>query len=133
MNSTNTKSPTVRVVVFIGLHNYCGGPRRRVVLWLLDAAPQSVVAVRIVRIALNLAMPHTRVEILRHSLAYALIGQKVGNRKLGLTEEERFEIADHVIRDLRKHGEWPELDAVVEVPIGLNRPDFITPYRHPRE
>src|SRR2546423_3094768 len=78
-------------------------------------------------------MPHTRVEILRFSLAYALIGRKVGNRKLGLTEEERYEIADHVIRDLRKHGEWPELDAVIEVPIGLNRPDFIMSYRHPRE
>lgn len=82
---------------------------------------------------LNRAMPYTRVEIMREAIAFALIGKKANGRKLGLTDQGRFEIADHVIRDLRKHGDWPELDAVIEVEIGLNRPAFITPYRHPRE
>jgi L-serine deaminase len=43
---------------------------------------------------------------LRFSIAFALIGKKARGRKLALTEEERYEIADHVIRDMRKYGQW---------------------------
>jgi hypothetical protein len=50
-------------------------------------------------------MSYTRVKLLRSAIAFALIGKKVGNRKLGLSEEERFEVADHVVRDMRKYGE----------------------------
>lgn len=36
-------------------------------------------------------MAHTRVDILRFSIAFALRGTKANGRKLALTEEERYE------------------------------------------
>lgn len=52
-------------------------------------------------------------------MAFALRGKKANGRKLSFTEEEGFEIADHVIRDMRKHGQWAELDQQIEAPVGL--------------
>jgi hypothetical protein len=72
-------------------------------------------------------MPHTRVEILRFSIAFALIGKKARGRKLALTEEERYAIADHVIRDMRKYGQWAELDQEIETPVGLTGPSTAGP------
>ena len=69
---------------------------------------------------------HTRGEIRRSSLAFSLRGVQVSFRRLGLTEAERFEIAEQAIRELRRHGGWKELDDIVEVPPDLAsslRPD----------
>ena len=59
-------------------------------------------------------MTLTRANVLKSSLTFSLRRVKVqlGRRfyDLGLTPEMVEEIANKVIADLRKHGDWPELD-----------------------
>ena len=56
----------------------------------------------------------TRAKVLKSSLTFSLRRVKVqlGRRfyDLGLTPVMVEEIANKVIADLRKHGDWPELD-----------------------
>jgi hypothetical protein len=56
----------------------------------------------------------TKGDLLRHSIAFALRSVRLAGRRLGLTEEDRMRVADDTLRELRKHGEWGELDDVVD-------------------
>jgi hypothetical protein len=74
-------------------------------------------------------MPHstkmktTKGDILRHALAYALRGLRLGRYPLGLTEADRFKVADDAIRTLRSAGQWCSLDEPAEEgPVGLTGP-----------
>jgi hypothetical protein len=56
----------------------------------------------------------TRAQVLKSSLVFSLsrVTVHIGRRfyKLGLTPVMVEEIANHVIADLRRHGNWPELE-----------------------
>ena len=49
----------------------------------------------------------TRADVLRYELAYALMRARkiVRGLKQGLTEAERYAVADHVVEQLRAHGD----------------------------
>ena len=53
----------------------------------------------------------TRGDLLRYAIAYALIRARkvVRGLKHGLTEEERYAVADHVVSLLKRHGDPWEL------------------------
>lgn len=56
-------------------------------------------------------MPYTRAHKLRLSVAYALKGLKIPDRKGRLlTEAERYAIADRVVAALRLYGDQWQLD-----------------------
>jgi hypothetical protein len=59
----------------------------------------------------------TKAELLRFSIAFALIKVRLKRFKLGLSEQERYQVADDAVRHLRQYGAWKELDDVVEAPI----------------
>ena len=59
-------------------------------------------------------MAFTKGELLRHSIAFALRSVRLAGRRLGLTEEDRMRVADETLRELRRHGEWRELDDFVD-------------------
>jgi hypothetical protein len=68
-------------------------------------------------------MAFTKGELLRHGIAFALRSVRLYGRGLGLTEEERLRVAAETIRELRKHGEWRELDDPVEGGPAATHPD----------
>jgi len=68
-------------------------------------------------------MAFTKGELLKHSLAYALRSVRLYGRRLGLTEEARLLVAAETIRELRKHGEWRELDDPVDDGHATTHPD----------
>lgn len=49
----------------------------------------------------------TRADLLRYAVAFALMGARkiVRGLRQGLTEEERFAVADDVVRRLQQHGD----------------------------
>jgi hypothetical protein len=49
----------------------------------------------------------TRCEVLRYALAYALMHSRkiVRGLKQGLSEEERYAVADHVVAQLKERGD----------------------------
>jgi hypothetical protein len=49
----------------------------------------------------------TQGDVLRYAIAYALLRARkiVRGLKAGLTEEERFAVADHVVSQLKQHGD----------------------------
>ena len=49
----------------------------------------------------------TRSDVLRYAIAFALIRARkiVRGLKQGLTDEDRFVVADHVVRQLKQHGD----------------------------
>jgi hypothetical protein len=49
----------------------------------------------------------TRADMLRFAIAYALIGARklVRGLRRGMTEEERYRVADDVVHRLRQHGD----------------------------
>jgi hypothetical protein len=53
----------------------------------------------------------TRGDLLRYAIAYALIRARkvVRGLKHGLTEEERYAVADQVVSQLKQHGDPWEL------------------------
>jgi hypothetical protein len=53
----------------------------------------------------------TRADVLRYAIAYALMRARkiVRGLKQGLTEDERFAVADHVVSQLQDHGDPWEL------------------------
>jgi hypothetical protein len=59
-------------------------------------------------------MAFTKGELLRHAIAFALRRVRLSGRRLGLTEEERLRVADDTLRELRRHGEWRELDDAID-------------------
>jgi hypothetical protein len=63
-------------------------------------------------------MAETKGSILRFSIAFALrgVGLKLGRQflKLGLSEAQRYDVADRTIAEMRKFGQWKELDDPVE-------------------
>jgi hypothetical protein len=61
----------------------------------------------------------TKAELLRYSLAYALRNVRFERRPLKLSEEQRYKLAEDTIAELRRHGNWRELDDVVKTPIGM--------------
>jgi hypothetical protein len=67
-----------------------------------------------------LVMPgwRTKGDLLRYAIAFALRSVRLAGRKLGLSEDQRYEIAGATLVELRKHGEWRELDEVMEPPVG---------------
>ncbi len=52
----------------------------------------------------------TKADQLRLAIAYALIDLKIHCRKGALSEADRAAIADHVVANLRKHGDQWKLD-----------------------
>ena len=60
-------------------------------------------------------MPETKASILRFYLALALRKVRLAHRRLGLSEEERRQVADDTISELRRYGQFPDLDQ--ELPI----------------
>jgi hypothetical protein len=65
---------------------------------------------------------HTKAEILREALAFALRNVRTGRHRLGLSEAMRFQVADDTIRELRRYGGWRFLDDVVTPRPGLTSP-----------
>jgi hypothetical protein len=60
----------------------------------------------------------TRGDSLRYSIAYALIRARkvVRGLRYGLTEQERFEVADAAVYELQKHGDpWRLSEPVWDV------------------
>ena len=55
-------------------------------------------------------MAFTKGELLRHAIAFALRSVRLSGRRLGLTEDDRMRVASDTLRELRRHGEWRELD-----------------------
>ena len=53
----------------------------------------------------------TRGDVLRYAIAYALLRARkiVRGLKAGLTEAERFAVTDHVVSQLKQHGDPWEL------------------------
>jgi hypothetical protein len=47
---------------------------------------------------------------LYHALAFALSRVRLARFKLGLTEDQRFEIAETTVLRLQEDGRWPELN-----------------------
>ena len=63
-------------------------------------------------------MPRTRADQLRYALLFALGRVKVQGRKGVITQEQRDEIADQVIRQLGQHGDlWRLGEPVPEPPL----------------
>ena len=58
-------------------------------------------------------MAFTKGELLRHAIAFALRSVRLSGRRLGLTEDDRMRVADDTLRELRRYGEWRELDDAV--------------------
>jgi hypothetical protein len=58
----------------------------------------------------------TRGDILKYRIAYALIrtSKIIRGLRQGLTEAERFAVADHVVGQLRQHGDPWQLNAESE-------------------
>jgi len=54
--------------------------------------------------------PPTRADTFRYALAFALKNVRLARHSLGLSEEQRYEIADRTIAELTKYGGWPELN-----------------------
>src|SRR6476620_10164260 len=63
---------------------------------------------------LKCRMAFTKGELLRHAIAFALRSVRLSGRRLGLTEDDRMRVADDALRELRRHGEWRELDDTVD-------------------
>jgi hypothetical protein len=63
-------------------------------------------------------MTLTRAKVLKSSLTFSLgrVTVRLGQRfyKLGLTPKMVEEIACQVMKDLREHGNWPELEDEVK-------------------
>jgi hypothetical protein len=59
----------------------------------------------------------TRGDVLRYAIAFALrrAGKIIRGLKQGLTEVERYAVADHVVKQLRDRGEWQLDDDVKQV------------------
>jgi hypothetical protein len=55
-------------------------------------------------------MAFTKGELLRHAITFALRSVRLSGRRLGLTEDDRMRVADDTLRELRRYGEWRELD-----------------------
>jgi hypothetical protein len=68
-------------------------------------------------------MAFTKGELLRHAIAFALRSVRLSGRRLGLTEEERLRVAAEAVREMRKYGEWRELDEPVSARPGATYPD----------
>jgi hypothetical protein len=68
-------------------------------------------------------MAFTKDELLRHSIAFALRNVRLYGRPLRLTEEARLRVAAETIREIRKHGEWRELDDPVAGGSAATHPD----------
>ena len=65
-------------------------------------------------------MPHTRADLLRSSITFALMKAKIHGRKGVLTDAQRDEIASHVIAHLRNYGDPWRLDE--ELPLFFHGP-----------
>jgi hypothetical protein len=50
-------------------------------------------------------MPYSRAEMLKFAVAFALMKMKIHGRKGALTEEQRYEIGDHVVYELKRNGD----------------------------
>jgi hypothetical protein len=63
-------------------------------------------------------MPHTRAQLLSGSLSFALgkVKVRIGRQffPLGLPENIRAQIVADVITEMRRHGQWAELDEEVK-------------------
>jgi hypothetical protein len=59
-------------------------------------------------------MAETKGSILCFSIAFALSSVRLNRFRLGLSEEQRYEVAERTILELRKHGGWKDLDETVE-------------------
>ena len=60
----------------------------------------------------------TKGELLRYALAFALSKVRFERRKLQLSEDDRYRIADDTVEELRKRQAWRELDDEVVPPVG---------------
>ena len=52
----------------------------------------------------------TRAELMRHALSQALRKVHIGPKKLKLDEETRWQITGEAVEELRRYGDWKELD-----------------------
>ena len=59
-------------------------------------------------------MAFTKGELLRHAIAFALRSVRLSGRRLALTEDDRMRVANDTLRELRRYGEWRELDDGVD-------------------
>jgi hypothetical protein len=60
----------------------------------------------------------TKGDLLRYAIAYALRSVHFKRRRLELSEDDRYRIAADAVGELRRHGQWKELDDPVEPPLG---------------
>lgn len=52
----------------------------------------------------------TKGDVLRFAIAFALMKVRVARFKLGLSESQRYEVADNTIRRILETGQWKELN-----------------------
>ena len=52
----------------------------------------------------------TRGDVLRFAIAFALRKVRVARFKLGLSESQRYEVADDAVRRILETGQWKELN-----------------------
>lgn len=64
---------------------------------------------------------HTKGDLLRYAIAFALTRVRFQRRKLELSEQDRYRIAADTVVELRSHGQWKELDDVVNPSVGHPR------------
>jgi hypothetical protein len=60
--------------------------------------------------AFQAASMRTKSDVLRFAIAFALIKVRVAPFKLGLSESQRYEVADNAVRRILETGQWKELN-----------------------
>ena len=63
-------------------------------------------------------MTDTKGELLQYAIAFALTRVRFRRRKLEWSEADRYQIAADTVGELRKNGQWKELEDVVNPPVG---------------
>ncbi len=52
----------------------------------------------------------TRADVLKFAIAFALMKVRVARFKLGLSESQRYEVAEDAVRRILETGQWRELN-----------------------
>jgi hypothetical protein len=65
----------------------------------------------------------TKADSLKFAIAFALRSARVGRNRLKLSEEDRYKVADDTIAEMRRYGQWRDLDDDLPPPsAGLTGP-----------
>jgi hypothetical protein len=56
----------------------------------------------------------TKGDVLRFAIAFALMKVRVARFKLGLSESQRYEVAENAVRKILETGQWRELNEEIK-------------------